>query len=60
MVVQWLIYTILAQMIASCHDKNNHITIPGFYDDVVKAGTKKESCQQSSYTAKKNIKRNLG
>jgi acetylornithine deacetylase/succinyl-diaminopimelate desuccinylase-like protein len=27
--------TILAQMIASCHDKKNHITIPGFYDDVV-------------------------
>ncbi|MBN8667048.1 MAG: dipeptidase [Chitinophagales bacterium] len=30
--------TILAQMIASCHDANNHITIPGFYDDVVVAG----------------------
>jgi len=25
---------ILAQMIASLHDKNNHITIPGFYDKV--------------------------
>lgn len=33
--------TILAQMIASCHDENNHITIPGFYDDVVVA-TKEE------------------
>src|SRR6186997_2289719 len=30
--------TILAKMIASCHDENNHITIPGFYDDVVVAG----------------------
>ena len=29
--------TILAKMIASCHDANNHITIPGFYDDVVNA-----------------------
>lgn len=29
--------TILAKMIASCHDQNNHITIPGFYDDVVEA-----------------------
>jgi len=29
--------TILARMIASCHDANNHITIPGFYDDVVEA-----------------------
>jgi len=27
--------TILAKMIASCHDENNHVTIPGFYDDVV-------------------------
>lgn len=27
--------TVLAKMIASCHDENNHITIPGFYDDVV-------------------------
>jgi acetylornithine deacetylase/succinyl-diaminopimelate desuccinylase-like protein len=27
--------TILCQMIASCHDENNHITIPGFYDKVV-------------------------
>jgi acetylornithine deacetylase/succinyl-diaminopimelate desuccinylase-like protein len=33
--------TILAQMIASLHDENNHVTIPGFYDDVVEA-TKQE------------------
>ena len=26
---------ILAKMIASLHDENNHITIPGFYDDVL-------------------------
>jgi acetylornithine deacetylase/succinyl-diaminopimelate desuccinylase-like protein len=26
----------LCKMIASCHDKNNHITIPGFYDKVSK------------------------
>lgn len=26
---------ILCKLIASCHDENNHITIPGFYDDVV-------------------------
>jgi acetylornithine deacetylase/succinyl-diaminopimelate desuccinylase-like protein len=29
--------TMLAKMIASCHDENNHITIPGFYDDIVNA-----------------------
>lgn len=27
--------TILSRMIASCHDENNHITIPGFYDAVI-------------------------
>ncbi len=27
--------TILAKMIASLHDENNHVTIPGFYDDVL-------------------------
>lgn len=27
--------TILCQMIASMHNENNHITIPGFYDDVI-------------------------
>ena len=27
--------TILAKMISSMHDENNHITIPGFYDDVL-------------------------
>jgi acetylornithine deacetylase/succinyl-diaminopimelate desuccinylase-like protein len=29
--------TALAKMIASCHDENNHITIPGFYADVVES-----------------------
>ena len=31
--------TILAKMIATAHDENNHITIPGFYDDVVESTT---------------------
>lgn len=36
--------TMLARMIASCHDENNHITIPGFYDDVLEssAGDRKK------------------
>jgi len=29
--------TILARMIASCHDAENRITIPGFYDNVVES-----------------------
>ena len=28
---------IMAKMIASLHDENNHITIPGFYDKVIEA-----------------------
>jgi acetylornithine deacetylase/succinyl-diaminopimelate desuccinylase-like protein len=31
--------TMLAKMIASCHDENNRITIPGFYDAVVESNT---------------------
>lgn len=26
---------VLCKLIASCHDENNHITIPGFYDEVL-------------------------
>jgi acetylornithine deacetylase/succinyl-diaminopimelate desuccinylase-like protein len=35
--------TMLAKMIASCHDENNHITIPGFYDDVVDSTTEERA-----------------
>lgn len=38
--------TILCQMIASCHDASNRITIPHFYDDVVEA-TKEERALMS-------------
>src|ERR1700741_3921974 len=31
---------VLCKMIASCHDENNHITIPGFYDKVVELSAK--------------------
>ncbi|MFA6946224.1 MAG: dipeptidase [Pedobacter sp.] len=32
--------TILTKLIASMHDENNHITIPGFYDDVLELSDK--------------------
>lgn len=35
--------TILAKMIAGCHDENNHITIPGFYDDVLEASAEERA-----------------
>lgn len=42
--------TILAKMIASCHDENNHITIPGFYDDVVESTpAEREKMAQAPY-----------
>ncbi len=45
--------TILAKMIASCHDENNHITIPGFYDDVLQASPgERELLNKAPYNEK--------
>lgn len=52
--------TILAKMIASCHDKNNHITIPGFYDDVVKAGPKERALINKAPYSEREYKKDLG
>ena len=50
--------TMLAKMIASCHDENNHITIPGFYDDVVEVYSgRKRIDGRKLLTMKKNIKK---
>lgn len=35
--------TMLARMIATCHDENNHITIPGFYDDVAEVSAEERA-----------------
>ncbi len=49
--------TILAQMIASCHDENNHITVPGFYDDVVEAsGKEREMLAQAPFNEEEYMK----
>jgi acetylornithine deacetylase/succinyl-diaminopimelate desuccinylase-like protein len=34
---------ILCKMIASLHDENNHITIPGFYDDVIEVSAEERT-----------------
>ena len=34
---------VLAKMIASLHDENNHITIPGFYDKVEDLSTEERA-----------------
>ena len=42
--------TILAKLIASMHDENNHITIPGFYDDVLElSATEREMLNKAPY-----------
>jgi len=52
--------TILAQMIASCHDKNNHITIPGFYDDVIEATSEERSLMAMAPYNEDEYKKDLG
>ncbi|MEI9956869.1 MAG: dipeptidase [Ferruginibacter sp.] len=52
--------TILAKMIASCHDENNHITIPGFYDDVVNSSDEERKLMALAPYDEKEFKDDLG
>ena len=52
--------TILAQMIASLHDENNHITIPGFYDDVVEASAEERELMAKAPYSEQEFKDDLG
>lgn len=52
--------TILAKMIASCHDENNHITIPGFYDDVVVATEEERKLMAAAPFDEKEYSDDLG
>jgi acetylornithine deacetylase/succinyl-diaminopimelate desuccinylase-like protein len=52
--------TMLAKMIASCHDENNHITIPGFYDDVVVASEQERTLINKAPFNEKEYKEELG
>lgn len=52
--------TMLAKMIASCHDENNHITIPGFYDDVVELSDKERKLLAEAPFDKDDYKKDLG
>jgi acetylornithine deacetylase/succinyl-diaminopimelate desuccinylase-like protein len=52
--------TILSKMIASCHDENNHITIPGFYDDVVEATTEERAKMAAAPFSEEDYKTDLG
>lgn len=52
--------TMLAKMIASCHDENNHITIPGFYDDVVEVSNSERKLLANAPFDKDEFKNDLG
>lgn len=52
--------TILAKMIASLHDENNHITIPGFYDGVVDATPEERKKMAAIPYDEKEYKEDLG
>ncbi|MBS1608433.1 MAG: M20/M25/M40 family metallo-hydrolase, partial [Bacteroidetes bacterium] len=52
--------TILAKMIASLHDENNHITIPGFYDDVVVVTEAERKLMAAAPFDEKEYKEDLG
>ena len=47
-------------MIASCHDENNHITIPGFYDDVVNATMEERKLMAEAPFNEADYKNDLG
>lgn len=52
--------TILAKMIASLHDENNHITIPGFYADVVEATAAERALMAEAPFDEAEFKADLG
>ena len=52
--------TILAKMIACLHDENNHITIPGFYDDVVEATDEERKLMAKAPFDEEEYKKDLG
>lgn len=52
--------TILAKMIASLHDENNHITIPGFYDDVIESGKDERAEMAKAPYDENEYKQDLG
>ncbi len=52
--------TILAKMIAGFHDENNHVTIPGFYDDVIEASEAERAEMAKAPYNEEEYKQDLG
>ena len=51
---------ILCKMIAGLHDENNHITIPGFYDDVLVISDEERALMAQDPFNEEDCKRDLG
>ncbi len=52
--------TILSKMIAACHDENNHITIPGFYDVVIESTASERAKMAEAPFDENEFKQDLG
>jgi acetylornithine deacetylase/succinyl-diaminopimelate desuccinylase-like protein len=52
--------TILSKMIASCHDENNHITIPGFYDGIIESSAAERAKMAEAPFDEKEFMQDLG
>lgn len=52
--------TILSKMIAGCHDENNHVTIPGFYDDVVESSDEERKLMAKAPYNEEAYKKEIG
>jgi acetylornithine deacetylase/succinyl-diaminopimelate desuccinylase-like protein len=51
---------ILTKMIASLHDENNHITIPGFYDNVENLSDEERAEMAKAPFSKEDYKKSIG
>ncbi len=52
--------TMLAKMIASCHDEQNRITIPGFYEDVLESTKEERALMAQAPYDEEAYKKDLG
>src|SRR5690554_3294096 len=51
---------ILAKMIASLHDENNHITIPGFYDKTIELTNEERALMAKAPFSEEEYKKSIG
>ena len=52
--------TILSEMIAKLHDKNFHVTVPGFYDDVLEVSREERKALNSLPWKEKEFRKTVG